>query len=173
MGLAGELRNRIYYLALAEPQTTIINSLKHTQPGLLQTCKQIRNEASSIYYGENCFALEIWDLKFTAQMEHEFREWIRQRGNKNTGNFGYFSRQNFKAWLKLAYQREAKSFRLTSSKFPAYDCTSVAFELDRACYRAGVTWEATAEVLEVFKERLAERWIRYPFQAPHPSDAWY
>jgi len=64
LDLLPELRNQIYELALIEPTGTInLNeypSLLHTQiPSLLQSCHQIRSEASSIYHGSHSFRFNI------------------------------------------------------------------------------------------------------------------
>jgi hypothetical protein len=60
--LPGELRNRIYRLCLvsedAEPIAVISTSFP--EPPLLSTCKEIREEASAIFYGESQFRAWLW-----------------------------------------------------------------------------------------------------------------
>ena len=58
MGLPGELRNRIYRLCLVSEDHIIVTTTTFPEPRLLKTCKEIREEASTIYYGENQF--EAW-----------------------------------------------------------------------------------------------------------------
>ncbi|KAK5121527.1 hypothetical protein LTR85_005360 [Meristemomyces frigidus] len=68
--LCAELRNAIYHLVLVNNSPVILSQLKRhendllyqheaynlaTQPGLLRTCHQIRNEATAIFYGGNIF----------------------------------------------------------------------------------------------------------------------
>lgn len=58
--LPPELRNRIYFAALGSEQPTCLidRDGKKYSPGLLRTCKQIREEATDIYYNNTEF--EIW-----------------------------------------------------------------------------------------------------------------
>jgi hypothetical protein len=56
------LPNSIYRYALLETaRTTITTTPSPTpHPGLLQTCQQIREEATDIYYEENKFPVPVW-----------------------------------------------------------------------------------------------------------------
>jgi hypothetical protein len=61
--LPAELRNRIYRLTLLEPDAIKINdSSKPQEPSLLSACRQITQEAISIYYGEIHFDLRVTGL---------------------------------------------------------------------------------------------------------------
>ncbi|KAF2173898.1 hypothetical protein M409DRAFT_16167 [Zasmidium cellare ATCC 36951] len=53
--LHAELRNEIHRLALIETNSFCVRNKRYRVPDLLQVCQQCRNEASSIYYGENEF----------------------------------------------------------------------------------------------------------------------
>ncbi|KAF2173897.1 hypothetical protein M409DRAFT_48809 [Zasmidium cellare ATCC 36951] len=55
--LPAELRNEIYRLALVKPNylRTVVCGSTYKTPALLQVCRQIRNEAAGVYYGENKF----------------------------------------------------------------------------------------------------------------------
>lgn len=57
--LPGELRNRIYRLALLEPQPIGLSPTNFVEPSLLVACHQIRREAATISYGENTFRVPI------------------------------------------------------------------------------------------------------------------
>ena len=68
LGLPAELRNRIYTLALVNDETFDITERHRTnvdrvEPGLLATCRQVRDEALSIFYGGNTFAGAHGDSK--------------------------------------------------------------------------------------------------------------
>jgi hypothetical protein len=69
MALPPETRNRMYRLVLVEADPNTIRShpvrLAPTPPALLQTCQQIRQEASSIYYQENLFRIHVHDFDAT------------------------------------------------------------------------------------------------------------
>jgi hypothetical protein len=65
LGLAGELRNRIYRLTLitsGEDHRIKISPMSHDQPALLKTCRQIRSEALKICEAENLFAVDVVNL---------------------------------------------------------------------------------------------------------------
>ena len=57
--LPPELRNRIYRYAIVEDDELILTPRGPSEPTLLRTCRSIRDEACSIYYGENKFLLRI------------------------------------------------------------------------------------------------------------------
>ncbi|KAK5127473.1 hypothetical protein LTR85_006812 [Meristemomyces frigidus] len=59
LALPGELRNRIYRLALVEPRLVLLNRTKFVEPALLVACHQIRHEAAPIFYGENDFRIPV------------------------------------------------------------------------------------------------------------------
>ena len=52
----------IYRHALVSETRLAIDKLRHTEPPLLHTCRQIRAEASSIFHLENKFAVHLYDL---------------------------------------------------------------------------------------------------------------
>lgn len=61
LGWPAELRNRIYTLALVNDDTFDITerhraNVDRLEPGLLATCREVRDEALSIFYGSNTFA---------------------------------------------------------------------------------------------------------------------
>lgn len=57
LALAPELRNDIYrHVLVSDAAIDIGSESSATQPSILQTCRQIREEAESIYYHENIFA---------------------------------------------------------------------------------------------------------------------
>lgn len=57
--LPSEIRNRIYELALLEGEPNPIIEVRKTYrtPHLLSTCRQLRHEAGSLYYGSAVFLL--------------------------------------------------------------------------------------------------------------------
>lgn len=55
--LAAELRNRIYEYVLIKDKTITVSRHRIAQPGLLRTCRQIREEARAIYYCRNAFKI--------------------------------------------------------------------------------------------------------------------
>lgn len=60
LSLAAELRNTIYRLVLIPPHPIDVSNLRHpSEPGLLATCKQVRREATGMYYSENEFSISM------------------------------------------------------------------------------------------------------------------
>jgi hypothetical protein len=55
--LPGEIRNNIYRLVLVSSKTVPVKPSLCRQRSLLQTCYQLRDEASKIYYSENTFSI--------------------------------------------------------------------------------------------------------------------
>lgn len=56
--LPGELRNKIWRDLLVSPEPVDVTNRTHaTEPAILATCQQVRQEATSIYYSENTFSL--------------------------------------------------------------------------------------------------------------------
>src|ERR1700761_7255173 len=101
--LPGELRNRVYRHALHQPDGITIDSQNWLQPPMLLVCRQMREEAKSIFYKENDFSLHITGLKLTPQKEH----WLW----KGKINFQFeFSGQavwkNLLGWLEMYYKGE-------------------------------------------------------------------
>ncbi|KAK5121497.1 hypothetical protein LTR85_005330 [Meristemomyces frigidus] len=54
--LPPELRTRIYELVLVSPDERLIMK-DEPSPALLRTCRQIRTDASSLYYAQNTFLI--------------------------------------------------------------------------------------------------------------------
>ena len=59
LNLPGELRNRIYEFAVVQESELTITAKGPGQPALLSTCRKIRREAGTLYYGKNVFSLKI------------------------------------------------------------------------------------------------------------------
>jgi hypothetical protein len=59
--IPAELRNRIYRYAMIQDGDLTVTPRGPSEPALLRTCYVVRDEACSIYYGENQFLLHIED----------------------------------------------------------------------------------------------------------------
>jgi len=61
LSIPAEVRNKIYQLSLVNEDVVLDVKILSTptEPALLATCRQIRHEASSIFYGENTFHTDI------------------------------------------------------------------------------------------------------------------
>ncbi|EMC97670.1 hypothetical protein BAUCODRAFT_23917 [Baudoinia panamericana UAMH 10762] len=83
--LAAELRNSIYECALIEDAEIDVTSFPRTYPtpGLLHTCRQLRSEATAIYYSRNCFLLRCFKvhnpaLKWVFAIRQEQARFLRR-----------------------------------------------------------------------------------------------
>lgn len=69
--LPGELRNLIYEFALFEPNGVATA----TEPGLLRTCKTIREEAELMFYALNHFHTTVHEDRIS----HNLCRWLKTR----------------------------------------------------------------------------------------------
>jgi len=114
LSLPPELRTQIYrdVLLQSDPISLAISEPAHesnAQPGLLLTCHQIRNEAISIYYGENAIRLGIRSLRGNALVPL-VRIMTKYSKNKDSSpevrlvHYGRPSWVNLKDWLKQSHK---------------------------------------------------------------------
>jgi hypothetical protein len=59
--LSAEMRNEIYHLVLLEKPSVIVSNAGIPEPGVLSSCKSIREEAIQIYYSQNVFHVRVED----------------------------------------------------------------------------------------------------------------
>lgn len=97
--LPAELRNSIYELVIISPDELVITKEGNlATPPLLQVCKQIRCEALTMYYAENCFralvddhdacGLEAWlKSKVQPDMRKHIRKFKLEHSGIETGQF--------------------------------------------------------------------------------------
>lgn len=77
LGLPGELRNRIYRLVVVEDERIemtpidpyLVLDIKYKLPGIIHASRQLREEARSIYFGENSFAVHIIPRQLTTYLD--------------------------------------------------------------------------------------------------------
>ncbi|KAI5367999.1 hypothetical protein Slin15195_G031330 [Septoria linicola] len=107
--LPGEVRNRIYRYALVDTGDLEITSTGPGEPSLLRVCKRVRNEASSIYYAENNFDLQIQrfngaDLQPFIRQSSRYEHLLNIDHPKHTNISMLFSGSpnwdNLVAWIK-------------------------------------------------------------------------
>lgn len=80
--LPGELRNQIWRLSVIKPDGVNMSYKQRTsnEPTLLATCRQIRREASGIYYAENAF---FADTEYSANFY--MNDWLSTIGATRAG----------------------------------------------------------------------------------------
>ncbi|KAI5359730.1 hypothetical protein Slin15195_G115890 [Septoria linicola] len=70
LALPGELRNKIYHLALVRHSKIRVTETGYERSGLIATCKQTRRECLRIFYHENQFRIPI--PRFSAMLLTKF-----------------------------------------------------------------------------------------------------
>ena len=113
LGIAPELRNRIYYAALTHHNPLDITHVAcRKEPALLSVCRQIRNESIGIYYTDNSFIFECCKLDFRKLLpfcEHQQRYHAERKLKVQVSmyrhakiyDFCYFDRAEYvRAWLE-------------------------------------------------------------------------
>lgn len=175
MDLAPELRNRIYRLAVLSETAIGIRKTGYSRPPLLQTSRQIRSEATGIYYSENIFIARnhAYDsdlfLSFTSMLPRMKGIQLKRAHQPYRGP-NYHDVPNWPnlwTWLRRHHSREVldgvpgpKEF-LESKRNRATDhlVVSAMFETVRRLRKA--PWEQVKSLLELQRPILAKldwRW---------------
>ncbi|KAF2167339.1 hypothetical protein M409DRAFT_22149 [Zasmidium cellare ATCC 36951] len=107
LGLPAELRNAIYGYALVKQEPVKVYARTTQQPALLQVSRQMRDEASSIYYQDNEFELVVMDYNGAAFAP--FYSIIKRREYKVTQAVSSHRPdwKNLVAWMSAAYHDRA------------------------------------------------------------------
>lgn len=114
LGLPAEIRNSIYRLALVEDiiRITPQNLAGASQPPLLQVNRQIRSEATSIYYQENQIIWYLQDYNAKNLLKWEASSEVRSETEIRVNFEGKPIWTNVLEWLKAAYEGEVNGVEL-------------------------------------------------------------
>jgi hypothetical protein len=164
VGLPYELRIEIYRLVLLKSGKITIDTVIPPEPGLLGVNKQIRQEASKIYYKENTFKGHIFHFDATLYLRwrslsrfelcHSRCKWKV----RSSHNF-----ENLKAWLKSDFEDNEQDLGLTLREDGKPTVDIGVFDLMRKLKDEGKSWEQIELLLEpVFSILIAtdKRWRR-------------
>jgi hypothetical protein len=161
LDLPAELRNRIYDLVLTERFWANIRVHDHrfVGPALLQTCRQIRQDASQIFYVQS-FDLIVDNTDFGPQLKH----WIWTKVDSERRmlyHVGDCTWEKLAVWFKMCQEGTIDVPGVMSQDYPSMGKTiHRAFQIATAM--RGSSWEVTEQVLEEFK--LA---VEYASEAPY------
>ena len=157
LGLPAELRNQVYRLALCETGKIAISQNNFQQPALLRTCRQIREEASSIYSGENQITVLVHNLNASVALswcQHSGRyasEWCK----KIAVNLGHFSSTrnwgNLMRWVKHSTDRRVFGLDQGEKRTPWWNVAAGAFAIAQRLHDAHMEWAEIEKVLEIYK----------------------
>lgn len=127
--LPAELRNKIYFDVLVSEKPlgiakqTHIYDVRHKAPALLQTCRQIREEARTIFYSNNTFlALGVYS-------------WII----------------DFFAWFKALEPKDALSIKHYRLDYGAYSNAEATWQFRRLLYHLKLASSARCDDVTVTK----------------------
>ena len=196
--LPGEIRNRIYELVLYHSDKITIrimtgtpevaNTYAYNEPikhflGLLSTCKQIRYEASPVFYEMNTFALvshydgELQKHHNTERWRNGLRVWLNQIGERNRS---YLSRVEIDVGKSYMYDHHPTSetvWRSVSRALGLFDTRRTTVEMKTAirwttrgpqsfsiCIPLTDAVAAREEVDRaiVAERRILEGWLNHP-----------
>lgn len=160
LGIAPELRSRIYYAALTQPELIDIStSAARRQPALLSVCRQIRNEAIGIYYTDNSFSFECckvdWrkafpfcDLQREYHVEHKLKLQVNMCGHRS-------HMESLHTWLKRYHQFPEKTPRPTEGGKQELGNNSVLEAFDVVDKMRNKMWSAVEKELECTLHTIA------------------
>ena len=170
LNLPGELRNRIYRATFDEGADVTLSSNVFPEPAVLAVCKEIRSEASPIFYSERVFKIDCSEYDWISWMAYavkassvrlEYSVKLRHHrfgsSNPSWRNFLTALRWNHKYPCYFAVDSKA------SGKAPH---RSIGCELMRAMITTvmklqDVPWSRVEEILEGYHKALVSvdpRW---------------
>ncbi|KAM3420865.1 hypothetical protein BST61_g4104 [Cercospora zeina] len=163
--LSPELRNKIYRDVLVQPDKIRISTAMTQpplEPGILLVNRQIRQEARAIYYYENHFRFDLYEIDASAYMR-----WVRAEPIIRSRLQVWFKMyivaspdvawQNLMVWLgEIHYRRVAHgpSSRVFPGKRPFRIVVGDMKELAARLKEQDFTWTQILHVLESLKKML-------------------
>ena len=173
--MPGELKNKSYRYTLLQDNRIVIDGKFPLPPGLLQTCRAVRHEASGIYYNENNFqtiAREFDCSSFRAinalRDKFDFVSDKSRVPNISMKTSGPPSWPNLNEWLQRHHAREA--FGIAHDDFTAANIGTRRHERQKAavgaCFAVAyenrdLPWERIGKILEaqhIVLASLDARW---------------
>lgn len=164
LGMPPEIRNRIYrevlvdyddYISLYDERLEFPDFVRKgntRQPGLLRSCKQVRQEALPIFLQENRFSTWIREGKLEPHLEHWFWK-TKVRSIAVTHDIKW---NNVKIWLKAYWDGRLGDdvYREVFSYYdePIYKVCLNAYEIARLL--KGIRWQVVDAVLDEFAETV-------------------
>ncbi|KAK4549859.1 hypothetical protein LTR36_005160 [Oleoguttula mirabilis] len=146
---------------LVEPSDIVIphGSLPPPQAGLLQTNKQVRKEAISIYYKENTFKFHLRDYDGTVLHKWAGKSTLHRRAPVKMKTRGSRNWVNLLKWLQWYYNREVNGPSPERMRTKEKDNYAVAQLFAMVCeMRKGelkLSWEQVEPLLERVHQVMA------------------
>lgn len=184
LGLSAELRNKIYRDVLLEKNWIQVDTRGwpapvravrtdtnvFAQPGLLRTCRQIRAEASSIYYLMNTFGFDVLDCdaeKVIAFCKQSGVHWKTMRLDTMIGTYCVSSPDevvwsNLWTWLEAYHKGEAPHDKCNCDEVSNSEAveekqgccvlTKMFDFIDELDGRRSMQWQSIRSLLEIAKD---------------------
>lgn len=157
--IPAEVRNQIWRDVLVTDTFVLVNKDEPHQPALLRTCKQIREEATSIYFNENGFMLPMDGYDSTLGLQWcnfavpHFKDgmaaldWEREAGTETW--------EDLKIWLQLTHAGLVPRY---SPTYYPIGCDEQAEEMfDFLEEHARLPWKKLLPKLEKQKNYMEDR----------------
>ena len=161
--IPGELRNKIYRLALISADRILIAKGQFEEPSLLLACRQIRTEATTIYYLENVWRIDCpgWDHTiYQAFFRHVKTVCDLRNLNKVSATWQYSGSYKIKkkllSFIKAVRENhDLKRLKYQPTQVSALETAATgAFEIG---YRMRAhSWNDVEAVLEIYLEQVAK-----------------
>ena len=161
--IPGELRNKIYRLALISADRILIAKGQFEEPSLRLACRQIRTEASKIYYLENKWTIDYpsWEYSVAEGFVNHVQivrgfdlnkmaiQWRNSGSYKNKANLlalakGLHEGKEGLRWLGAGENRR-----------PLTPATMGALEIAKTMRKS--PWEEVQRVLEIYLQQVAKQ----------------
>ena len=148
--LPRELRDEICAYAVVEEEEIELDEHNCSEPGLLKTCRQIREEASPLFLSENTFRVEHVDNKFRPQPDH----WVWfERTYITVHTSGHLVWDNMKEWLRCYHEDRVTRLEKLGRDAP-YELVIFSAAFDVVDEMKDANWEVAERVLDAFRKGI-------------------
>lgn len=154
--LPAELLNRIYRLAVVSEDGYVWHGgVNHQSPGVVRTCRRLRDEAGGIFYNENEFYVVITDLAFRVPEDN----WIYTRiFGSHKFSFQYHGTANWTnlvAWIKQWHEKQLSCIGSPSNAPEEWAAAIRAFLIAEEMHE--LPWENVKNVLEQYRRAVPSK----------------
>ena len=161
--IPGELRNKIYRIALVSDGKIVVAKGQFVEPLLLRTCRQIRTEATKIYYLENEWTIDYpnWEYAMAEAFIHHVQlvpglDFAKMRSYwRNSGS--YTNRANLLELARVLHEGKRGLRWLVAGDNPSVlmSATMGVNEIARAMKES--PWDQVERVLGIYLQQVPKQ----------------